>query len=83
MTHGSVVKALRYVAQGCGGAISGEPIQSGHDTSGYGGRSKIAAGVHPRVIFLTSQRYPTTRGTNHRSWHESERTARRRRGSVD
>jgi hypothetical protein len=48
MTHGGVVKALRHVVQGCRGGNSGEPIQSDRDTSGYRGRSKIAAGVHPR-----------------------------------
>jgi hypothetical protein len=48
MTHGDVVKAPRHVAQGCGGANSGEPIQSDRDTSGYGCQSKITVEVHPR-----------------------------------
>jgi hypothetical protein len=47
MTHDDVVKASRHVAQGWG-ANSGEPIESDRDTSGYGGRSKIATRVHPR-----------------------------------
>jgi hypothetical protein len=44
---------LGHVAQGCEESISGEPIQGGRDTLRYRGRVKIAAGVHPRVIFLT------------------------------
>jgi hypothetical protein len=48
VTHCGVVKASRHVAQGCGLANSSEPIQSGHDSSGYGGLSRIVAGVHPR-----------------------------------
>jgi hypothetical protein len=44
---------LGHVAHGREDSISGEPIQGGRDTLGYGGRSKIAAGVHPRAIFLT------------------------------
>jgi hypothetical protein len=47
MTHCGMVKALRHVVQGREVANSGEPIQSGRDTSGYGGRSIIVAGVHP------------------------------------
>jgi hypothetical protein len=48
MTHCDMVKAPRHVAQGCKVANSGEPIQSGRDTSGYDGRSRIVVGVHPR-----------------------------------
>jgi hypothetical protein len=48
VTHCGVVKAPRNVAQGCGVANSGEPIQSGRESSGYCGRSRIVAGVHPR-----------------------------------
>jgi hypothetical protein len=48
VTHCGMVKALRHVVQGCGFANSGEPIESGHDSSGYGDRSRIVAGVHPR-----------------------------------
>jgi hypothetical protein len=48
VTHCSVVKALRHVAQGCGVANSGEPIQRGRDSSGYDDHSRIVAGVHPR-----------------------------------
>jgi hypothetical protein len=48
MTHCGMVKAPRHVAQGREVANSGKPIQSGRDTSGYGGRSRIVAGVHPR-----------------------------------
>jgi hypothetical protein len=36
------------VAQGHEVADSGEPIQSGRDSSGYGDRSRIVAEVHPR-----------------------------------
>jgi hypothetical protein len=53
VSHGGEVNVPRHVAQGREEAISGEPIQGGRDTLGYGGRSKIAAGVHPWVIFLT------------------------------
>jgi hypothetical protein len=48
MTHRDMVKAPRHMAQGREVANSGEPIQSGRDTSGYGGRSRIVVGVHPR-----------------------------------
>jgi hypothetical protein len=48
MTHCGVVKAPRHVAQGCRVANSGEPIQIGCDSGGYGSRSRIVAGVHPR-----------------------------------
>jgi hypothetical protein len=48
VTHCGVVKAPRQVEQGCVVANSGEPIQSGRDSGGYGGRSRIVAGVHPR-----------------------------------
>jgi hypothetical protein len=37
MTHCGVVKALRHVAQGRKVANSGEPIQSGRDSSGTTG----------------------------------------------
>jgi hypothetical protein len=53
MSHGGEVVVPRHMAQGHEESISGEPIQGGRDTLGYGGRSKIAAGVHPRAIFLT------------------------------
>jgi hypothetical protein len=48
MTHYGMVKAPRHVAQGREVANSGEPIQSGRDTSGYSGASRIVARVHPR-----------------------------------
>jgi hypothetical protein len=38
----------RHVAQGREVANSSEPIQSGRDILGYGGRSKIVAGVQPQ-----------------------------------
>jgi hypothetical protein len=47
VTHCGVVKAPRHVAHGRGAANSGEPIQSSRDSSGYGSRSRIVAGVHP------------------------------------
>jgi hypothetical protein len=47
MTHCDMVKAPRHMAQGREVANSGEPIQSGRDSSGYGSRSRIVAGVHP------------------------------------
>jgi hypothetical protein len=47
VTHYGVVKASRHVAHGRGVATPGEPIQSGRDSSGYGGRSRIVARVHP------------------------------------
>jgi hypothetical protein len=75
MTHCGVVKAPRHVAQGCGVANSGEPIQIGYDSGGYGGRSRIVAGVHPRGdISYTPCHYPTAPSTNHRGGHESGRT---------
>jgi hypothetical protein len=48
VTHGGIVKAPRHVAQGREVANSGESIRSGRDSGGYGGRSRIVAGVHPR-----------------------------------
>jgi hypothetical protein len=48
VTHSGVVKAPRHVVQGCEVANFGEPIQSGRDLGGYGGWSRIVAGVHPR-----------------------------------
>jgi hypothetical protein len=48
MTHCGMVKAPRHVAQGRQVANSGEPIQSGCDSSGYDSWSRIVAGVHPR-----------------------------------
>jgi hypothetical protein len=48
MTHCGMVKEPRHVAQGRKVANSGEPIQSSRDTSGYGGRSRIVAGVYPQ-----------------------------------
>jgi hypothetical protein len=48
MTHCGMVKAPRHVTQGHEVANSGEPIQSGRDSSGYDDRSRIVAGVHPR-----------------------------------
>jgi hypothetical protein len=71
MTHGGMVKALRHMAQGCEVDNSGEPIQSGCDLGGYGGRSRIVARVHPRCDISYPLRYPTAPSTNHRSGHES------------
>jgi hypothetical protein len=48
VTHGSVVKAPRYVAQGREVANFDEPIRICRDSGGYGGRGRIVAGVHPR-----------------------------------
>jgi hypothetical protein len=48
VTHGGVVKVPRHMAQGHEVANSSESIRSGRDTGGYGGRSRIVAGVHPR-----------------------------------
>jgi hypothetical protein len=53
VSHGGEVNVPRHVVQGREEAISGEPIQGGRDTLGYGGQSKIAARVHPWAIFLT------------------------------
>jgi hypothetical protein len=53
VSHGSEVNVPRHMAQGREEAISGEPIQGGRDTLGYGGRSKIAVEVHPWAIFPT------------------------------
>jgi hypothetical protein len=39
VTHGSVVKAPRHVAQGRKMANSGLSIRRGHDSGGYGDRS--------------------------------------------
>jgi hypothetical protein len=47
VTHCGGVKAPRHVAQGREVTNSGEPIQSGRVLGGYGGRSRIVAGVHP------------------------------------
>jgi hypothetical protein len=47
MSHGGVVKAPRHVAHGRWVANFGEPIQSGRDSSGYGGQNRIVAGFHP------------------------------------
>jgi hypothetical protein len=48
VSHGSEVNMTRHVAQGRKVAISSEPIRSSRDLLGYGGRSKIMAGVYPR-----------------------------------
>jgi hypothetical protein len=52
VNHGGEVIVPRHVAPDHEESISGEPIQGGRDMLGYGGRSKIAAGVHPRRYFL-------------------------------
>jgi hypothetical protein len=53
VSHGSVVNVPRHVSQDSEVAISGEPIRSNCDLLGYGGRSKIVAGVYPRCdIYL-------------------------------
>jgi hypothetical protein len=55
VSHGGVVNVPRHVAQGHEVSISGEPIRSNRDLLGYGGRSKIVAGVYPRRdIYLPS-----------------------------
>jgi hypothetical protein len=64
-----------HVAQGREVANSGEPIHSGCDSGRYGGRSRIAAGVHPRrdislplcVIQLCRARI-TAAGANPGAW---------------
>jgi hypothetical protein len=48
VTHSDVVKAPKHVAQGREVANSGESIRSGRDSGGYGDRSRIVVGVHPR-----------------------------------
>ena len=48
VTHCGVVKVPRHVAQDLEMANSGESIRSGCDSGGYGGWSRIVAGVHPR-----------------------------------
>jgi hypothetical protein len=48
VTHCSVDKAPRHVTQGREVANSGESIRSGRDIGGYGGRSRLVTGVHPR-----------------------------------
>jgi hypothetical protein len=53
VSHNGEVNVPRHVAQGREVSNSGEPIQGDRDTLGYGGRSKIVAGVHPWAIFLT------------------------------
>jgi hypothetical protein len=71
VTHCGAVKVPRHVEQGREVANSGEPIQSGRDSSGYDNRSRIVAGVHPRgdisyplcVIQLRRARI-TAAGTN-------------------
>jgi hypothetical protein len=70
MTHCGMVKAPRHMAQGCEVANSGEPIQSGRDSGGYGGRSRIVAGVHPRGDIS----YPSSLSIY--AGHESPRRAR-------
>jgi hypothetical protein len=79
VSHGGVVKVPRHVAQGWG-ANSGEPIQRGHDTSGYGGQSKIAAGVHPRgdISYLSA----LSNRTEHESPRRRESTCEGRRRQV-
>jgi hypothetical protein len=53
VSHGGEVNVPRHVAQGREVAISVEPIQIDRGLLGYGGRSKIVAGVYPwRDIFL-------------------------------
>jgi hypothetical protein len=71
VSHGGEVNVPRHVAQGRAVAISSEPIQGGHDTPGYGGRSKIVAGVYPRrdiygppVLSNWSERESPTASTN-------------------
>jgi hypothetical protein len=53
VSHGGVVNMPRHMAQGREVAISGEPIRSNRDLLGYGGWSKIVAGVYPqRDIYI-------------------------------
>ena len=48
VSHGGAVNVPRNVAQGHEAAVSGELIRIIHGLLGYGGRSKIMAGVFPR-----------------------------------
>jgi hypothetical protein len=48
VSHGGEVNVPRHLAQGCEVAIFDEPIQINCGLLGYGGRSKIVAGVYPR-----------------------------------
>jgi hypothetical protein len=48
VSNSGEVNVPRHVAQGRKEAISGEPIQIHCGLLGYGGRSKIVAGVYPR-----------------------------------
>jgi hypothetical protein len=68
----------RHVAQDREVANSGEPIQSGHDTLGYGGRSSSMT-----RYLLTPRRYLTEPSTNHRGEHESRRTVVDDEGGVN
>ena len=47
VSHGGEVNVPRHVAQGREEAISGKPIQIHCGLLGYGGQSKIVAGVYP------------------------------------
>jgi hypothetical protein len=47
-SHDDVVDVPRHVARGREAAVSGELIQISSGLLGYGGRSKIMAGVFPR-----------------------------------
>jgi hypothetical protein len=48
VSHGGAVNVPRHMAQGREAAVSGELIRISHGLLGYGGRSKIMAGVFPR-----------------------------------
>jgi hypothetical protein len=70
VTHYGVVKAPRHVAQGLKVANSSESIRSVCDSDGYGGQSRIVAGVHPRCDIS----YPSSLSICTR--HESPRRTR-------
>jgi hypothetical protein len=48
VSHDGEVNVPGHMAQGREVAISGEPIQINRGLLGYGGRSKIVAGVYPQ-----------------------------------
>jgi hypothetical protein len=48
VSHGDEINVPRHVEQGREVSISGEPIQIDRGLLGYGGWSKIVAGVYPR-----------------------------------
>jgi hypothetical protein len=73
VTHDSVVKVPRHVAQGCEVANSGEPIKAAVTQAGTTTGVEYWPEFIHGVIFLTPLRYPTALSTNHCGGHESGR----------